>query len=50
MARVKARQVPQNLTATGAGMRARSYHASPGELMSAGGYAQSLWMNCAKYA
>ena len=34
MARVKARQVPENLTATRASMRARSYHASPGELIS----------------
>jgi hypothetical protein len=31
-------------------MRARSYHASPGEIMSVGVCAQGLWMNCAKYA
>ena len=31
-------------------MRARSYHASPGEIMSVGVCAQGLWMNCAKCA
>src|SRR6266496_1932950 len=36
-----------NVAATGAGMRARSYHASPGEIMSVGICAQDLWMNCA---
>jgi hypothetical protein len=31
-------------------MRARSYHASPGEVMSVGGCAQGLWMNAAMAA
>jgi len=32
--------------ATRAGMRARSYHASPGEVTSVGGGAPGVWMNC----
>ena len=36
-----------NAEVTRAGMRARSYHASPGEVTSVGGGAPGLWMNCA---
>ena len=36
-----------NLAVAGAGMRARSYHASPGEITSVGGCAQHSSMNCA---
>ena len=36
-----------DLAGTRAGMRARSYHASPGEVRSVGGCAPGLWMNCA---
>src|SRR5690242_5241975 len=35
------------LAAAGAGMRARSYHTSPGEITSVGGCAQGSSMNCA---
>ena len=38
--------VREDLAVTRADMRARSYHASPGEVMSLGGCAQGLWMNC----
>jgi hypothetical protein len=44
---VRAGQLCGTRCATRAGMRARSYHASPGEVMSVGGCAQGLWMNCA---
>ena len=36
-----------NSMSTRAGMRARSYHASPGEVTSVGGGEPGLWMNCA---
>jgi hypothetical protein len=32
---------------TRAGVRARSYHASPGKMRSLGSDAQGAWMNCA---
>jgi hypothetical protein len=37
----------ENLAAAGAGLRARSYHASPGEITSVGGRAQDSSMNWA---
>ena len=37
----------ENLAAAGAGLRARSYHASPGEITSVGGCAQDSWMDWA---
>src|SRR5271165_2960192 len=41
------RRARGTLAVAGAGMRARSYHASPGEITSVGGCAQDSSMNCA---